>query len=42
MLRDDSAGRDRIMQDVYTSAGTDQCQLLEYGPYNYVNTVKPR
>ena len=24
-----------IMQDVYTFAGTDQCQLPEYGPYSY-------
>ena len=23
-----------IMQDVYTFAGTDQCQLPEYGPYS--------
>ena len=28
MLHDDSAGRD--------NAGTDQCQLPEYGLYNYV------
>ena len=26
-----------IMQDVYTFAGTDQCQLPEYGPYSYIN-----
>ena len=26
-----------IMQDVNTVAGTDQCQLLEYGQYSYVN-----
>ena len=29
-----------ILQDVYTFAGTDQCQLPEYGPYSctyYVN-----
>ena len=25
-----------IMQDVYTFAGTDQCQLQEYGPYSYI------
>ena len=25
-----------IMQDVYTFAGTDQCQLQEYGPYCYI------
>ena len=25
-----------IMQDVYTFAGTDQCQLPEYGPYSYI------
>ena len=25
-----------IMQDVYTFAGTDQCQLPEYRPYNYI------
>ena len=25
-----------IMQDVYTFVGTDQCQLLEYGPYSYI------
>ena len=24
------------MQDVYTFAGTDQCQLPEYGPYSYL------
>ena len=24
-----------IMQDVNTFAGTDQCQLTEYGPYSY-------
>ena len=27
-----------IMQDVYTLAGTDQCQFPKYGPYyRYVN-----
>ena len=26
-----------IMQDGYTFAGTDQCQLPEYGPYSYIN-----
>ena len=25
-----------IIQDVYTFAGTDQCQLPEYGPYSYI------
>ena len=25
-----------IMQDVYTFARTDQCQLPEYGPYSYI------
>ena len=25
-----------IMQDVYTFAGTDECQLPEYGPYSYM------
>ena len=25
-----------IMQDVNTFAGTDQCQLPEYGPYSYI------
>ena len=25
-----------IMQNVYTFAGTDQCQLPEYGPYSYI------
>ena len=25
-----------IMQAVYTFAGTDQCQLPEYGPYSYI------
>ena len=25
-----------IMQDVYTFAGIDQYQLLEYGPYSYI------
>ena len=25
-----------IMQDVYTFAGNDQCQLPEYGPYSYI------
>ena len=25
-----------IMQDVHTFAGTDQCQLPEYGPYSYI------
>ena len=25
-----------IVQDVYTFAGTDQCQLPEYGPYSYI------
>ena len=25
-----------IMQVVYTFAGTDQCQLPEYGPYSYI------
>ena len=25
-----------IMQDVYTFARTDQCQLPEYGPYGYI------
>ena len=25
-----------IMQDVYTFAGTDQCQLTENGPYRYI------
>ena len=25
-----------IMQDVYTFAGTDQCQMPEYGTYNYI------
>ena len=25
-----------IMRDVYTFAGTDQCQLPEYGPYSYI------
>ena len=25
-----------IMQDVYTFAGTNQCQLSEYGPYSYI------
>ena len=29
-----------IMQDVYTFAGTDQCQLPEYGPHIYVNLHK--
>ena len=24
------------LQDVYTFAGTDQCQLPEYGPYSYI------
>ena len=24
------------MQDVNTFAGTDQCQLPEYGPYSYI------
>ena len=24
------------MQDVYTFAGNDQCQLPEYGPYSYI------
>ena len=34
MLCDHSAGR--VMQDVYTFAGTDHCQLPEYGPYSYI------
>ena len=25
-----------IMQDVYTFAGIDQCQLPEYVPYSYI------
>ena len=25
-----------IVQDVYTFAGTDMCQLPEYGPYSYI------
>ena len=25
-----------IMQDVYTFAATDQCQLPEYDPYSYI------
>ena len=25
-----------IMQGVHTFAGTDQCQLPEYGPYSYI------
>ena len=29
-----------IMQDVYTLAGTDQCQLPEYGPYSYIPVCK--
>ena len=28
--------REGIMQDVYTFAGTDQCQLPEYDPYSYM------
>ena len=28
--------QERIVQDVYTFAGTDQCQLPESGPYNYI------
>ena len=28
--------QERIMQDVYTFAETDQCQLPEYGPYSYI------
>ena len=29
-----------IMQNVYTFAGTDQCQLPEYGPYSYMYICK--
>ena len=29
-----------IMQAVYTFAGTDQCQLPEYGPYSYMYICK--
>ena len=28
--------KEGIMQDVNTFAGTDQCQLPEYGPYSYI------
>ena len=31
-----------LMQDVYTLAGTDQCQLPEYGPYSYIPVCKSR
>ena len=26
-----------VIQDVYTFAGIDQCQLPEYGPYSYIS-----
>ena len=32
----DMTQQERIMQDVYTFAGTDRCQLPEYGPYSYI------
>ena len=28
------------MQDIYTFAGTGQCQLPEYGPYSYTCICK--
>ena len=28
--------QEEIMQDVYTFAETEQCQLPEYGPYSYI------
>ena len=28
--------QERIMQELNSFAGTDQCQLLEYGPYSYI------
>ena len=28
--------QEEITQDVYTFAGTDQCQLPEYGLYSYI------
>ena len=28
-----------LMQDVNMFAGTDQCQLPEYGPYSYIHVV---
>ena len=31
--------REGIMQDVNTFAGTDQCQLPEYGPYSYTRGI---
>ena len=31
-----------ILQDVYTFEGTDQCQLLEYGPYSYIINLYTR
>ena len=34
MLRDDQ--QEEIMPEVYTFAGTDQCQLPEYCPYSYI------
>ena len=30
------------MQDVYTFAGTDQCQLPEYGTYSYIYGTKKK
>ena len=30
------------MQDAYTFAETDQCQLPEYGPYSYIGKSTSR
>ena len=38
MLRDDLAGRNNA-KCIYTFAGTDQYQMLEYGPYSYISSA---